>query len=112
MAQHVLWDYDYPSDFAIDSLAMQPEPSVHDNHVCSYKEDCEHKTLILHTLFRNKEAPEFTDIVFDILLAHQLEHVLPGNILLEVEKIDPALIIRHHATVFEKTWHYGWPPVE
>ena len=82
---------------------MQPEPSVHDNHVYSYKVDCEHKTLILHTAFRDKEAPEFTDIVFNIVLAHHFEHVLPGNILFDVEEIDPALIIRDHAAVFEKS---------
>ena len=112
MARHVLWDYGYPTDFAVDSLAMRREPSVHDNHVYSYKVDCEHKTLILHTVFRDKEAPEFTDIVFNNVLAHHFEHALPGNILFDVEEIDPALIIRDHAAVIEKSRQHGWPPVE
>jgi hypothetical protein len=112
MAPHVLWDCGYPSDFAIDSFAMRPEPSVHDNQVYSCQVDCEHKTIILHTVFRDKEAPEFTDVVFNNVLAHRFEHVRPGNILFDVEEIDPALIIRDQAAVFEKSRQYGWPPVE
>jgi hypothetical protein len=45
----------------------------------------------LHTVFRDREPHEFTDIIFHDVMAHHFEHVLPGNILFDVEEADVQL---------------------
>jgi hypothetical protein len=91
---------------------MQPAPSVHDNFVYAYSVDCEGRRLVLHTTFRDREPPEFTDIVFRDVVAHHFEHVLPGNILFDVVEADVAAVVRDNERLLAESWRYGWPPVE
>jgi hypothetical protein len=91
---------------------MRPEPSVHDNFVYAYSVDCEGRRLTLHTAYRDREPQEFTDVVFREVVAHQFEHVLPGNILLDVEEADVADVVRENGRLLAHSWRYGWPPVE
>jgi hypothetical protein len=91
---------------------MRPEPSVHDNIVYAYSVDCEGRRLVLHTAFRDREPHEFTDIVFREVIAHYFEHVLPGNIIFDVEEWDVAALVRENEQLFADSWRYGWPPVE
>ena len=91
---------------------MQPGPSVHDNFVYGYSVDCESQRLILHTAYRDREPHEFTDVVFHDVVAHHCEHVLPGNILLGVDEVDVAALVRENGRVLAESWRYGWPPVE
>jgi hypothetical protein len=68
--------------------------------------------MVLHTVFREREPNEFTDVEFDGVVAHLFEHVLPGNILFNVQEIEVGALVRNYAAVFENSWRYGWPPVE
>ena len=92
--------------------AMRPDPSIHDNIVYGYSVDCEGRRLVLHTSFRQREPHEFTDIVFRDVMAHHLEHALPGNILFDVEEVDIAALVRDNARLLADSWRYGWPPVD
>ena len=90
---------------------MRPEPSVHDNIVYSYSVDCEGSRLVLHTVFRDREPHEFTDLVFRDVVAHHFEHVLPGNILFGVDEVDVASVVSRDRRLLSDSWRYGWPPV-
>jgi hypothetical protein len=91
---------------------MRPEPSVHDNFVYAYSVDCEGRRLTLHTAFRDREPHEFTDVIFRDVVAHHFDHVLPGNILFDVEEADVAAVVRENERLLAESWRYGWPPVE
>ena len=89
---------------------MQPERSVHDNIVFGYSVDCAGRRLVLHTVFRDREPVEYTDIVFHEVFAHRFEHVLEGNILFDVSEVDVASFVQGEADMFAESWRYGWPP--
>jgi hypothetical protein len=91
---------------------MRPAVSVHDNLVYAYSVDCEGRRLTLHTAFRDREPHEFTDVVFVDVVAHLFEHVLPGNILFDVEEAEVDSVVRDNAALLADSWRYGWPPVE
>ena len=91
---------------------MRPRPSVHDNLVYAYSVDCKGRRLVLHTAFRGRDPHEFTDVVFRDVVAHHFEHVLPGNILFDVEEADVAALVRENQPLFADSWRHGWPPVE
>ncbi|HEX8524538.1 MAG TPA: hypothetical protein VF669_19945 [Tepidisphaeraceae bacterium] len=90
---------------------MPSEPSVHDNVVYAYTIDCEGRRLVLHTAFTEREPWEFTDVVFRDVVAHHFEHVLPGNILFDVEETDVAALVRENERLLSESWRWGWPPV-
>ena len=91
---------------------MEPEPSVHDNFIYAYSVDCEGRRVILHTAFRDGQPAELTDVVFREVVAHHFEHVLPGNILFDVEETDVAAIVKDNEPLLRSSWRYGWPPIE
>jgi hypothetical protein len=93
-------------------FVMRLDPSVHDNIVYAYSIDCEARRLVLHTTFRDREPPEFTDVIFREVVAHHFARVLPGNILFDVEESDVAALVRENERLFADSWRYGWPPVE
>jgi hypothetical protein len=88
---------------------MRPEPSVHDNFVYAYTVDCEGPRLTLHTAYRDREPHEFTDVVFRDVVTHHFEHVLPGNILMDVEEVDVTALIRENGRLLADPWRWGWP---
>ena len=91
---------------------MGDEISVHDNFVYAYVVDCEARRIVLHTEFRDREPREFTDVVFHDVVAHVFEHVLPANILLDVDEVDVGALVRANGPLLEGSWRWGWPPVE
>lgn len=91
---------------------MTAEISVHDNFVYAFSVDCEGRRLVLHTAYRDGDANEFTDVVFRDVVAHRIEHVLPGNIRMDVEERDVASVVRENSDILERSFRYGWPPVE
>lgn len=90
---------------------MQLELSVHDNFVYAYHVDCEERRVVLHTVFRDREPQEFTDVVFSDVVAHHLEHALPGNILFDITESDIEVLVRENERLLTDSWRYGWPPV-
>jgi hypothetical protein len=91
---------------------MHSELSVHDNQIDAYIVDCPGRRLVLHTSFRDREPHEFTDIVFEQVLAHLFEHVLPGNILYDVEEVSLDQLLGENSALLGESWRYGWPPIE
>jgi hypothetical protein len=91
---------------------MHIEPSIHDNFIYAYSMDCDARRLVLHTVYRDREPRECTDVIFREVVAHHLEHDLPENILLDVEEVDVASIVKDNERMFAESWRYGWPPVE
>jgi hypothetical protein len=85
---------------------------VHDNFVYAYFVDCEQQRIVLHTSYRDKEPIEFTDVVFNGVLAHSFEHVLPGNILLDVREVSIETMVQEYAESFRESWRWGWPPID
>jgi hypothetical protein len=91
---------------------MRSDISVHDNHIYAFTVHCEERRLVLHTAYRDREPHEFTDVVFRDVVAHLLEHVLPGNILFGIEERDVESLVQDEADLFAESWRWGWPPVE
>ena len=91
---------------------MQPERSVHDNFLTGYTVDCEGRRITLHTVYRDREPFEYTDVLFHDVFAHRFEHGLEGNIRFDVEETNLAALVQGDAELFTKSWRYGWPPFE
>jgi hypothetical protein len=91
---------------------MESDLSVHDNIVYAYCFDCEGRRLVVHTAFQDRTPHEFTDIVFDGVIAHQFQNELRGSILFDVEEIELNAMVSDNAELFRESWRYGWPPVE
>jgi len=88
---------------------MLPELSVHDNHLVAYTVLANERKIVLQTVFRDREPNEFTDVVFDEVLAYHFENDLFGTIIFDIEEVDLTALLKEHAAMFEKGWHYGWP---
>ena len=88
---------------------MPPEISVHDNHLVAYTVLAKEKKIVLQTEFRDREPHEFTDVVFEEVLAYDFEGDLFGCIIFDVKEVDLAALLREHAAKFEDGWRYGWP---
>jgi len=86
--------------------------SVHDNNIFAYTVDCENRRLTLHTVSHRGEAPAYTDIVFEDVVAHKFENVLSGNIILCIDEVAAKTIVGCEAALFAESWKYGWPPIE
>lgn len=91
---------------------MGDELSVHDNIIYAFSVDCEARKLILYTSFRGREPHDFTDIIFHDVVVHHFAHVLPGNILFDVEEVEVEALVRENANLLADSWRYGWPPIE
>jgi hypothetical protein len=91
---------------------MRQELSIHDNLVYAYNVDCEGRRVVLHTVFRDREPNEYTDVVFRDVVAHHFEHVLDGNILFDIDDSDVATFVKENSALFADSWRYGWPPVD
>ena len=89
--------------------------SVHDNLVYAHKVDYEECRIVLHTIYQPVEPPEFTDIVFEGVVAHHFElqafrgGSIPINILFDVAETRPAFILEAYSDLLIRTKNYGWP---
>src|SRR3954470_13753245 len=92
-------------------MVMPAHMSVHDNIIYAYVVNCEHRRLVLHTVYAIT-LPQYTDVIFTDVLAHHFEHVLPGNIIFDIQEVDTGYVVSSHAALFKLSWRYGWPPIE
>jgi hypothetical protein len=81
---------------------------VHDNEVLSYTVDCANHTVTLRTSFGSDPA-EFTDVIFRGVAAYELRDDCFGNILLDIDEVEPARVILGASEKFESGRRYGWP---
>jgi hypothetical protein len=88
-------------------------PNIHDNFVYAMAVHLEKRILILHTEYRDRQAPcELTDVRFVGLVAHYFEHVVEPSILLDIEEVSAEWVIQQWRELFERGKHYGWPHIQ
>lgn len=87
--------------------------SVHDNWVYAHTVDCDRRRVVLHTVYPHVEPREFTDIVFEGVLAHHFEEQRmgdgPANVLFDVTETEPRYLFAEYSGLFERMKRYGWP---
>jgi hypothetical protein len=88
---------------------MAPEISVHDNHLVAYTVLAKDRRILLQTEFRDREPHEFTDVIFEEVLAYDFEGDLFGTIIFDVKEVDLSALLKEHDTMFEEGYRYGWP---
>jgi len=86
-----------------------PEPSIHDNRVISYEVDGERRRIVLHTRLEGRHPVEYTDVVFDGVLAYHFEHDNFGNILFGVAEVPIPQLVGAWRSLFEEGSPYAWP---
>lgn len=88
---------------------MEKEPSVHDNHIVAYSVFAAEEKIVIQTEFRDREPHEFTNIIFEGVLAYHFENDLLDNIIFDVREVDLPKLLKECAGMFERGWRYGWP---
>jgi hypothetical protein len=83
--------------------------SIHDNNVYAIDIRCEDKEIILRTEFLEKDLPEYTDVIFKNAIAHHFEHIWQGNILLDIEELDPQDFYSDYELELKNARKYGLP---
>jgi hypothetical protein len=92
--------------------------SVHDNMVYALAVDYEGRRVVLHTIYPYASPPEFTDIVFEGVVASHIEQQafrgngVAANILFDVVESAAALTVGRYAELFAETKNYAWPLAE
>jgi hypothetical protein len=98
---------DRPKTLGRPGTAMKR--SVHDNFVLGYSVNCEAKTLVVQTEYRDQGEPfERTDVRFEGVLGYLLQDSL-GGILFDIEQVDFDEVYEAHADLFTAGANYGWP---
>jgi len=88
---------------------MPSDLSVHDNHLVAYTVHAKEKKIVFHTEFHERKPHEFTDVIFDDVLAYHFENDLFGTIIFDIKEVDLTVLLKDHAMMFEAGWRYGWP---
>jgi hypothetical protein len=91
---------------------MADEISIHDNRVYAYNVDCDNRTLTLHTVYPHREPREWTDVIFQSVVAHHFDHVLQSNILYDITEMDVEALVKEQSNLFGDSWRFAWPFVE
>jgi hypothetical protein len=92
--------------------------SVHDNLVYAQAVDYGHRRIVLHTIYADAEPPEYTDVVFEGVIAHHFEQEQFGaspygaNILFDVEEAELKNTLGQNADLLARAKNYGWPMLE
>jgi hypothetical protein len=86
-----------------------PEPSIHDNKVLSYEVDGEHGKIVLHTRFDEANQLEYTDVVFEGVIAYKFQGDNFGNILFGIDEVPVSEIVEKDRVLFEEGSKYAWP---
>jgi hypothetical protein len=86
------------------------ERSVHDNRIIRYLVDSEHRRIVLYTKFDDeRDPPEFTDIVFEGVLAYHFEGDNFDNIIFSVEESSLSKLMSENRELFIRGRDYHWP---
>ena len=86
-----------------------PTRSVHDNFVLGYSVDCEKRTIVLRTAYRDQGEPfERTEVRFEGVVGYMLRDALDG-VLFDIEEDSIERVLEEHAADFAWGARYGWP---
>ncbi len=90
---------------------MSTPLSVHDNVLLSLSIDCAKRQIIFRTLYeRPDDQSEYTNVVFDDVLAYHFQNDNFGTILFDVEEEPIERTLETWQDVFEERKNYGWLP--
>src|SRR5258707_15038114 len=78
------------------------ERSIHDNQVVSYEVNGASRRIVLHTRFDEPERLEFTDVIFEGVLAYYFENDNFGNILFGVDEVPVTQVVVDNRSLFEE----------
>lgn len=85
---------------------------IHDNNIYAFQVCCRKRRIALYTEFESGEAHEYTDIIFEGVVAHHFASVLSGNILFAIDEVNAAEIIDRWRDLFIEQKSFGWPEIE
>ena len=85
------------------------EISVHDNMVTGYAVSCDRREIVIHTIYRDREPNEKTDIVFHGVEAFHLVGDNMQTILFDVDESPIEQILKDFASEFKAGVNYAWP---
>ena len=88
---------------------LAQEVSIHDNRVLAYEVDAERRQITLRTRFDNQQPPEYTDVVFEKVLAYHFEGDDFATILLDIEEILLDQLVERNAELFDRMRRFPWP---
>jgi hypothetical protein len=88
---------------------MPAEPVVHDNQVLAYTVSAKEEKIVFQTEFVGRDRHEFTDIIFEEVLAYHFEGDLFSNIISGIREIPVSSLLESEAKRFEEGRRYAWP---
>jgi hypothetical protein len=91
------------------SKRMGTEISVHDNELVSYTVQCEERQIRLHTIYRDREPYEYTDVVFTDVVAYHFETDNFQTILFDIAEVAVEAVYTTYRDLFVRKKNYGWP---
>ena len=83
--------------------------SVHDNEITAYTVDGEARRITLHTRYTDGDQTEYTDVVFDGVLAYFLRRDNFVNIIFGIEEIALAELLEDEKALFKDGEAFCWP---
>ena len=89
--------------------------SVHDNWLYAHWVDHDRGLVVLHTVYPHCAPPEYTDLVFEGVVAHHFEQQQmgegpnPSNVLFDVEETTLSALFVQYGALLARTQIYGWP---
>ena len=94
--------------------------SVHDNWLYAHTIDHERSRIVLHTIYPHGDPWEYTDVVFEGVVANHFEQQLfeqqqnlggeyPTNLLFGVEETDGRFILGQYEELLRRTKGHQWP---
>ncbi len=90
---------------------METEISVHDNALVSYTVQCEERQIHLHTIYRDREPYEYTDVVFTEVVAYHFEADNFNTILFDIKEVTVEAVYAAYRDLFVSKKNYGWPAI-
>jgi hypothetical protein len=85
------------------------ERSIHDNRVISYEVDGEARRIVLRTRFEDSVPVEYTDVIFEGVLAYYFENDNFGSILFSIKEVPVLQLVEDDRSLFEEGVRFGWP---
>ncbi len=83
--------------------------SVHDNFLISHTVNAEKKEIVLHTVFKDQNPHEYTDVTFSDVVAYHFENDNLRTILFDVIETTVESTLETDRFLLEKGRHYAWP---
>ncbi len=86
--------------------------SVHDNLLISYEVHCEKRTITLRTEFRDREPPEFTNLVFEQVEGYDFENdALGNNIIFDVSDVPAEQFLKDYGAELSELHRVTGSPI-